>query len=107
MNALPEALEALTSRLDALEKRVHELEHPTEIFAALGAKLSDVPRAVQIPPESGIERASGVFPVMGRAMFGIAGAYVLRAVAESATIPRQDCRHYRNCVRCFLARVGC
>ena len=89
MNALPEALEALTSRLDALEKRVHELEHPTEIFAALGAKLSDVPRAVQIPPESGIERASGAFPVMGRAMFGIAGAYVLRAVAESATIPRQ------------------
>ena len=47
------------------------------------------PCAADASEESGIERASGVFPVMGRAMFGIAGAYVLRAVAESATIPRQ------------------
>ena len=33
MNVLPEALETLTSRVDALEKRVHDLEHPSEALA--------------------------------------------------------------------------
>src|SRR5271165_4589523 len=88
MIALPEALEVLTSRVDALEKRVHELEHPSEAFAASAAPLPDPPGA-QATEQSGIERASSAFPVIGRAMLGIAGAYVLRAVAESSPIPRQ------------------
>ncbi len=88
MIALPEALDALTSRVDALEQRVHELEHPSEAFAASAAQLP-VPSGAQATEESGIEQASSVFPVIGRAMLGIAGAYVLRAVAESSPIPRQ------------------
>ena len=43
----------------------------------------------QLSEESGIEQASSVFPVLGGAMLGIAGAYVLRALAESSVVPRQ------------------
>ena len=90
MNALPEALEALTSRVDALEKRVHELEHPPRHSRRESRKSScDVPRRRKLLKNPGIEQASGVFPVLGSAMLGIAGAYVLRAVAESSPVPRQ------------------
>ena len=89
MNVFPEALETLTSRVDALEKRVHDLEHPSEASA-----LSiDAPAVASVPSNlagaSGIEQAGSVFPVLGGAMLGIAGAYVLRALAESSIVPRQ------------------
>ena len=33
-------------------------------------------------------QSGSMFPVLGRAMLGIAGAYVLRAVAETSSLPR-------------------
>jgi hypothetical protein len=83
MNDLPEALELLSSRVEALEKRIEALEHPAEMRAA----------AVQELPTSAaektvIEEAGSVFPVLGKAMLGIAGAYLLRAVMESSTLPK-------------------
>jgi hypothetical protein len=87
MNDLPGALEALSTRVDALEKRVHLLEHPSEATAP----TPEEPRATSVAlTADGIsaEQASGVFPVLGRGMLGIAGAYVLRAVAESGSLPR-------------------
>ena len=88
MNVLPEALEVLTSRVDALEKRVHELEHPSETSASQDMQLQVMPAASAAAQESGISQAAGVFPVLGGAMLGIAGAYVLRAFAESSLVPR-------------------
>ncbi|MFZ0743640.1 MAG: hypothetical protein WAM85_04500 [Terracidiphilus sp.] len=89
MNVLPEALEKLTSRVDALEKRVHDLEHPSEAFASSATQVSNLPPAPEITEESPIEQVGSVFPVLGGAMLGIAGAYVLRALAESGLVPRQ------------------
>jgi hypothetical protein len=87
MNVLPEALEVLTSRLDALEKRVHDLEHSAEACAPPEMQLATV--VSDVAGESAIEQANGVIPVLGGAMLGIAGAYVLRAFAESSFVPRQ------------------
>jgi hypothetical protein len=89
MIAPHEAFEVLMSRVDALEKRVRELEHPSEAFAAPDVPLPVFPAIALTNEESGVERASRAFPVIGRAMLGIAGAYVLRAVAESSPIPRR------------------
>jgi hypothetical protein len=86
MNDLPEDLESLSHRVGELEKRVHALEHPAEELAALSALPAGA--AVSSPQGSAIERASGVFPVLGRAMLGIAGAYVLRALMELSSLPK-------------------
>lgn len=86
MNSLPEALELLSSRMDELEKRVHALEHPSEVFAP--SAVQEPAAAALVAAESSIEQASGVFAVLGKAMLGIAGAYVLRAAMESSSLPR-------------------
>jgi hypothetical protein len=87
MNDLPGALEALSTRVDALEKRVHVLEHPSEAAAPTPEERRATSVALTAE-ESSAEQASGIFPVLGRGMLGIAGAYVLRAVAESGSLPR-------------------
>jgi hypothetical protein len=87
MNDLPETLEQLSSRMDALERRVHELEHFPAALAhpAHQSGAAILPLAAEVP--SG-EQVSGAFLVLGKAMLGIAGAYVLRALAEAAVLPR-------------------
>ncbi|HEY1895963.1 MAG TPA: hypothetical protein VGG62_06815 [Terracidiphilus sp.] len=87
MNDLPETLEQLSSRVDALEKRVHQLEHsPAALTDSAGqAATTMLPLAAEVP--SG-EQVSRVFLVLGKAMLGIAGAYVLRALAEAGVVPR-------------------
>jgi hypothetical protein len=83
MDVLPDALEQLTARLEALERRVSVLEHPSIILAA--------PVVAATPPaaeEPSFALASGFFPVLSKALMGIAGAYLLRAVAESGVLPR-------------------
>jgi hypothetical protein len=81
MNDSPGALEILSTRVDELEKRVHALEHPIQSTAV------EMPVT---PPHSASTDASvletgSIFPIIGRAALGIAGAYVLRALAESRT----------------------
>ncbi len=87
MNDLPETLEQLSSRIDALEKRLEELEHLPPALANLGTQsaAATLPPAAEVP--SG-EQVSSAFLVLGKAMLGIAGAYVLRALAEAAVLPR-------------------
>lgn len=89
MHDLPEDLEALTSRVDALEKRVHELEHPSEVTAMPLAPSAHAPARSQLAEDSAIEQAGSVFPVLGRAMLGIAGAYLLRAFEQSSPFYRE------------------
>ena len=84
--------EQLSERLRELERRVSALEgKPANVAAAPPASASvAVPKSR--PPETwrGFPAANvpaGV-SVFGKAVLGIAGAYLLRAVAESGTIPR-------------------
>ncbi len=90
MGDLPGALERLTARLETLEHRVSLLENPTTVLSAPAAQASPSPAASVAEAAEGLSlaQAGGVFSVLGKAMLGIAGAYVLRAVAESTSLPR-------------------
>ena len=90
MDELPEVLTRLTTRLDALESRVALLEHPSEAPAALPAPapaLSEIQLAPAIAASS-FAQSGATFAVLGKAMLGMAGAYLLRAVAESGSFPK-------------------
>ncbi len=68
-----------------MERRVAALEHPSE------ASIAPEPVARLVAETGkGLSHAhvGGVFSVLGKAMLGIAGAYLLRAVAESSSLPR-------------------
>jgi hypothetical protein len=88
MDDFPEALEQLAARLATLESRVAALEHP-----APAPLPQSAPQPAALPAASAAEplpfaQTGGIFSVLGKAMLGIAGAYVLRAVAESSSLPR-------------------
>ena len=87
MNDLPGALELLTSRVDDLDRRVHALEHQSETVEST-SDSSPASSFTLSTDNNSPEQASGVFALLGRGMLGLAGAYVLRAVAESGALPR-------------------
>jgi len=84
--------EQLSERVRELERRVSALEGRPEKLIAPAAELAGTalqrPRAPAtwrgFPPA---EMPGGTLPVMGKAVLGIAGAYLLRAVAESGAVP--------------------
>lgn len=84
---LPDALARLSTTVETLERRVYALEHPS-------SKDQPIPAQAESPSTTHIHRplpstqAEGAFSVVGKAMLGIAGAYLLRAIAESSTFPR-------------------
>ncbi|MGC2890839.1 MAG: hypothetical protein WB627_17345 [Candidatus Acidiferrum sp.] len=85
---LASLLEQLGVRVKELERRVSALEQPQptrspqpESHAAPAP--ADV-GPIEIPST---QSQPGVFSVFGRAVLGIAGAYLLRALAESGTFP--------------------
>jgi hypothetical protein len=84
-----DAFARLSERIEELERRVSVLEHPSEAAASVLAKPAS-PIASQPPftEASPLAPDGGVFPVLGKAMLGIAGAYLLRAVAESGSFPK-------------------
>ena len=89
MSDHPETLELLCLRVDALERRVHDLEQGSP---AVALSVSP-PVAVAAAPDPGHdlpsgEQVSGAFLLLGKSMLGIAGAYLLRALAESGVLPR-------------------
>ena len=92
MDDLPDALERLTARLETLERRVESLEaleHPSAVLSAPAAQEPGAAPAAEAGGEGlSLAQAGGVFSVLGKAMLGIAGAYMLRAVAESSSLPR-------------------
>ncbi len=87
MNESPGTLELLSSRVDALERRVHALEHPDEAIAPEVMSIVAPVSAAAGDGEASLQTAN-IFPLVGRAMLGIAGAYVLRAVAEAGVMPK-------------------
>jgi hypothetical protein len=81
-------LEQVAAQLQELERRVSALEHPSQV-QPLHAEPISFPATANVGPSEGasIQPQSGVFPVFGRAVLGIAGAYVLRALAEAGALP--------------------
>jgi hypothetical protein len=87
MNESPGVLESLSERVEKLERRVHALENPNESQASRPAQAVAESSAPFGESASSLE-TDKVFPIIGRAMLGIAGAYVFRAVAEAGMLPR-------------------
>jgi hypothetical protein len=88
MHDLPDGIERLEKRMEVLERRVHALEHPLE---ARWPGPSPEPEAISASPVAVIAPAApagSIFPVLGKAMLGVAGAYMLRAIEESSSPPR-------------------
>ena len=88
MDDLLDALARLTDRLEKLERRVSALERPSETEAPFPVAAAQSASAVPLTETDNLPEAGGVFPVVGKAMLGIAGAYLLRAVAESGSFPK-------------------
>jgi hypothetical protein len=86
-------LDLLTARIAALELRVASLEHPSQTVATPGDEIA--PPAEHLEPAASASAGpgagtafTGAFSVLGAALLGIAGAYVLRAIAEASLLPR-------------------
>jgi hypothetical protein len=100
-------IDRLISRLDELESRVAALERPSgpqKVTAAQPAATVAEPVATSVShaaaaakpaaiatqqahPLAQLSRSSNPMPVIGKVFLGIAGAYLLRALAESGSLP--------------------
>ncbi len=87
MNIPSEPFELLKQRIDSLEKRVERLEQGEELVAEVHETPTPIQALVENSPDAGA--LSGIFGTIGTAMLGIAGAYLLRALASSDTSPRR------------------
>jgi hypothetical protein len=87
-----DALARLTARIEALEQRICTLEHSPAKSASVSAAAALSASRLTSPPTTGkaipIAQDGGAFAVLGKAMLGIAGGYVLRAVAETGSFPK-------------------
>src|SRR5262249_36385260 len=87
MNDL-DALARLDARVQDLEQRISALEHSTQPATSLPAQALTPVKPAPAKQELALPEAGGLFPVVGKAMLGIAGADVLRAVAGSGAFPK-------------------
>jgi hypothetical protein len=83
-----DAFARLSERIEELESRVSVLEHPSEAAASVSTEAASPGAALPIAETLPLAQDSGMFPVLGKAMLGVAGAYLLRAVAESGSFPK-------------------
>ncbi len=99
MSDLPDGIDRLTerlerleqrleSRLESIERRLDALEHPLAARWPLPSPETNATPASTAAVAEPITQSGGMFSVLGKAMLGIAGAYVLRAVAETSSLPR-------------------
>lgn len=93
---MPQAVDSITFALEQLSDQLHALE---QRVAALESRQKSAPQLVTAPIERPrppatwrgfppVETPSGVVPIIGKAVLGIAGAYLLRALAESPRVPK-------------------
>jgi len=81
----------ISDRIRELERRVSALEGHLVMATPAASTLGIVARPASPPPEHvppAATLSAGALPVVGKAVLGIAGAYLLRAVAESGTVPK-------------------
>ena len=88
-------VQQLSERLRELERRVAALEGQPSLNAQQLAGPESTDLAPQRPRSPAtwrgfppVEVPGGAVPVLGKAILGVAGAYLLRAIAESDAIPR-------------------
>ena len=78
-------LEQLFERVCELERRISALEHPSEQRASeIQAPATAAVKTGALPA---VQAQPSIFSILGTAVLGIAGAYVLRAAAESGIFP--------------------
>ncbi|MGA3011495.1 MAG: hypothetical protein ABSD72_14655 [Terracidiphilus sp.] len=88
MDIPPDTLERLADRVEILERRVLALEASKTLERAPSATMREPASPVAAHEGFSLAQAGGAFSVLGKSMLGIAGAYLLRAVAESSSLPR-------------------
>src|ERR1051325_306008 len=91
VDSIASALEKLSEQLEALEHRVAALERHEEEQSEPELVSAPVEHSLSPATWSGfpsVETPSGIVPVVGKAVLGIAGAYLLRALAEAPNIPK-------------------
>ncbi|MGO9648803.1 MAG: hypothetical protein ACLPOO_12175, partial [Terriglobales bacterium] len=83
-------VEQLSQRIQELERRVSTLESQPQIKTPAAPASGSAAHPATEPGRgfTATNLSAGVLPVFGKAVLGIAGAYLLRAVAESGTIPK-------------------
>src|SRR5436305_650474 len=72
----------------ARESRAPCLRHKASVASALTPDLKASRPSVAWRGFSGNESSAGIFPTLGKAVLGFAGAFLLRALAESGSLPR-------------------
>ncbi|HVJ07441.1 MAG TPA: hypothetical protein VM554_03600 [Acidisarcina sp.] len=88
MENLLDTSERLNARLEDLERRVSALEHTSEV-PRLAAAQPTSSNGTLLPATDALPLTQvGGLTVVGRAMLGMAGAYLLRAAAESSSFPK-------------------
>ena len=91
VDSIASAVEQLSERLQELERRISALENQAAASSyprLTGTEIQEPRfpvRAHRIPL---LDASSGAVPVLGKAVLGIAGAYLLRAIAESGNIAK-------------------
>ena len=88
MNARPNPFEQLAARLEALEERVQSLEDRQGHESAavpVSPLVEAVPAAAWPDP---LPQFTGLVPLLGSGLLGVAGAYALRAVSGASLLPR-------------------
>ncbi|MGA8159217.1 MAG: hypothetical protein WA374_11780 [Acidobacteriaceae bacterium] len=88
MNDLSDAVEQLTRGMETLERRVSALEASRRPVSAVAARPVLSAPAASAPERLSPAGGSGIFAILGKAMLGIAGAYLLRAAVQSGALPR-------------------
>ncbi len=94
MDDLPDEIDRLAERVAALERRVHALEPRVDALEHPLAARWPKPRTetetatTAVVPGGPLVESGSLFPVLGKALLGIAGAYLLRAVEEASVLPR-------------------
>jgi hypothetical protein len=95
LDSVASDIEQLSERVRELERRVSALEGQPENSATTSAAPPTTDYALQRPRPPATWRGfppaqdpGGAVPVLGKAVLGIAGAYLLRAIAESGAIPK-------------------
>ncbi len=109
VDSLTSVVEQLSERLRDLESRIAELEsvslsgqsatssealpQPNKPYAAKPSSAVLAPVQPSRPPGrssalSRLESSANAFPALGKAALGFAGAFLLRAIAESGSVPK-------------------
>lgn len=102
---MPQAVDSIASALEQLSQQLRDLEHRVASLERLSEKPSPaepewgdiaLPGIAQPSPRPPAawrgfplaEMPGGAVPVLGKAVLGVAGAYLLRAIAESGSLPK-------------------